>query len=266
MAQPNQHLPWIKITHALIDKPEVIKIAHLCGISRNETLGALLRVFVWYDAHLDNPGGFVTHEVINDIARVDKFSTALCTVGWLRERGDELIVVNFDRHNGRTAKQRALDARAKWGKYWRERATSGEQPEKSPRKIGEELDREIEKEQRQSQKQKQAAPPTLPDWVPADAWAGFLEMRTRVHRPMTSAAMRLAIAKLEKLRAHGHDVRAVLEQSTLGSWTGLYEIKPDGAGKPQALSPHTGFDKRDYAKGATNLDEIDWANDGKRND
>jgi uncharacterized protein YdaU (DUF1376 family) len=74
----------------------------------------------------------------------------------------------------------------------------------------------------------------LPDWLPKEAWAGFLEMRRRIRAPMTPRAMTLAIRQLEDLRQRGHDPTVILDQSTQNSWKGLFEPKGNGNGKRTA--------------------------------
>ncbi|MGA1554268.1 MAG: hypothetical protein ACO35I_09655, partial [Burkholderiaceae bacterium] len=37
----------------------------------------------------------------------------------------------------------------------------------------------------------------LPDWIPTDAWDGFVEMRVKIKKPMTDRAIKLAVGKLE---------------------------------------------------------------------
>lgn len=63
------------------------------------------------------------------------------------------------------------------------------------------------------------------DWIPIDAWAGFIEMRRRIRSPLTERAVRLIVSSLEKLRAEGCDVGAVLDQSTQNDWKGVYPLK-----------------------------------------
>jgi hypothetical protein len=53
-------------------------------------------------------------------------------------------------------------------------------------------------------------------------------MRTKIRKPMTTRAKALAVINLDKLRAEGHAPEAVLNQSTLNSWQGLFEIKKTG--------------------------------------
>lgn len=65
---------------------------------------------------------------------------------------------------------------------------------------------------------------TLPDWMPVESWDGFVEMRKKLRKPMTNRAIHLAIGNLDKLRAEGQDVAAVLDQSTMNSWLGLFAV------------------------------------------
>ena len=64
----------------------------------------------------------------------------------------------------------------------------------------------------------------IPDWIPRDAWDGFIAMRKASKKAPTREAMVLAVAKLGKLKASGEDVRAVLEQSVLSGWSGLFPV------------------------------------------
>ncbi len=89
----------------------------------------------------------------------------------------------------------------------------------------------------------------LPDWVPADAFDAFVAMRKAIRKPITADGIPLAVKKLEKLRANGSDPRAVLEQSTLNSWQGLFEVKSANHGPPGYQSQN---DKaKDFANSLT---------------
>lgn len=68
----------------------------------------------------------------------------------------------------------------------------------------------------------------VPEWVPGDAWKAWLEVRPKVKAPNTPRALTLAIRELEKLRADGHDPRAVLEQSTVRGYRGLFPVDRKG--------------------------------------
>lgn len=84
-----------------------------------------------------------------------------------------------------------------------------------------------------------AADSVLPDWLPRDAWDGFLAHRKAIKKPMTAKAIELAIGKLDQLRQAGNDPAAVLNQSVLSGWTGIFALKGDNSQK----FAHDGYQK-----------------------
>lgn len=80
-------------------------------------------------------------------------------------------------------------------------------------------------------KSKQAKPEAnieaLPEWIPVDAWVAFCEMRKAMGAKgkLTERAAKLIVNELEKLAAQGHDPRAVLEQSVINNWRGVFPVK-----------------------------------------
>src|SRR6266404_5603808 len=52
------------------------------------------------------------------------------------------------------------------------------------------------------------------DWIPQSAWSGYMEMRKKKRKEPTARAVELLVAELEKLKALGHDIAAVLDKST----------------------------------------------------
>lgn len=77
-----------------------------------------------------------------------------------------------------------------------------------------------------------AKAPSLPDWLPMEAWTGFLEMRKKKGANPTSRAIGLLLKRLDQFRASGEDVTAILDQSTRSNWTDIYPIKGASNGKP----------------------------------
>lgn len=67
----------------------------------------------------------------------------------------------------------------------------------------------------------------IPSEVPLDAWHAYVDMRKSIRKPLTANATALAVKKLCRMHRDGVDVRTVLENATIGSWTGLYAPKPD---------------------------------------
>jgi hypothetical protein len=65
----------------------------------------------------------------------------------------------------------------------------------------------------------------IPDWMPMDAWNGWVEMRKKRKRPLTDRATARAINKLDAIRAKGHDIEDLLDRSTINGWLDIYEPK-----------------------------------------
>lgn len=65
----------------------------------------------------------------------------------------------------------------------------------------------------------------LPEWINADSWSSYEEMRKEKKKVPTDRARRLVVKELEKLKAQGHDPNECLNQSTRNGWTDVYPIK-----------------------------------------
>jgi DNA-binding transcriptional MocR family regulator len=65
----------------------------------------------------------------------------------------------------------------------------------------------------------------LPSWIPAEAWAAWLEMRKAKKKAPTDRAKAMVVKTLDQLRSEGHDPEAVLDQSTRNSWTDVFPLK-----------------------------------------
>lgn len=108
---------WIKVETTTPDKPEVIAMAEILGIDQDAVFGKLMRIWIWADAQTidGNAGGngvSVTFAFLDRCTCVTGFGAALEKVGWLiRSEDGRLTFPNFSRHNGSTAKTRALTAR-----------------------------------------------------------------------------------------------------------------------------------------------------------
>lgn len=102
---------WIKIEMTTPDKPEVVCIAAELGIDADAAFGKLFRVWSWFDQHSTNGHApSVTRSALNRVSGVPNFCDAMENVGWLIDDGESIRLPNFDRHNGESAKKRALAA------------------------------------------------------------------------------------------------------------------------------------------------------------
>lgn len=101
---------WIKIQHATLDKPEIFRIAESLKIEPDLAFGKCVRFWIWLDQQSENGAGVsVTEFALDRVIGQKKFSRAMIEVGWLEVGPDgKLAIPNFDRHNSKSAKKRAL--------------------------------------------------------------------------------------------------------------------------------------------------------------
>ncbi len=113
-----------------------------------------------------------------------------------------------------------------------------------------------------SKGKKRAAAFDLPEWVPLPEWGAFVEMRAAMKRPLTPTAARLTIRKLEQLKGEGNAPADVLNQSTMNSWLGLFEIKAGDEGRHRSSVKTAVDETRLSAEFADHLhgisDEREW--------
>lgn len=106
---------WIKVEKCTPTKPEILEMAGILGLSPDEVFGKCFRIWSWADDHTeDGNARGVTPALVDSTMGVTGFAKALEAVGWLehleKPRGG-VRFVNFERHNGQTAKKRAVTAK-----------------------------------------------------------------------------------------------------------------------------------------------------------
>lgn len=102
---------WIKMRCALADDPSVISIAASTNLDEDTVVGKLHKLWSWADRQLINGNAAgVTESWIDRYLGVTGFARSMVNAGWLviHDRGIELP--NFERHNLKTGKERALTA------------------------------------------------------------------------------------------------------------------------------------------------------------
>jgi len=105
---------WIKMRTNLWDDPRVSRLCDLTDQSEAMVVGALYWLWAMADGHSEDgvlPG--LTMRAIDRKTGVNGLGEALETIGWLAEHPDGVMVVNFDEHNGASAKRRSQDAKRK---------------------------------------------------------------------------------------------------------------------------------------------------------
>ena len=100
---------WIKMRCNLDTDPAVFQMAAALEMDELAVVGRLWKVWAWADQHIaDCNAVSVTANVLDRITTTPGFAEAMRKVGWLEGRDGDLSFPHFDRHNGQTAKKRAL--------------------------------------------------------------------------------------------------------------------------------------------------------------
>ena len=105
---------WIKMRVDLIDDPAVILIARETEVDVHGVIGRLYRIWGWADRHTsDGRIRGLPPEWLDEYISTAGFAAAMIQAGWLAKTRNGFRFPNFDRHNGQSAKRRALDAARK---------------------------------------------------------------------------------------------------------------------------------------------------------
>lgn len=105
---------WIKMRVDLGDDPAVILIAAQTGISEDEVVGKLHRIWSWADKHTtDGVAPAITPAWVDRYCGREGFAAAMVKAGWLSFTETGVVFPNFDRHNGKSAKTRCENTERK---------------------------------------------------------------------------------------------------------------------------------------------------------
>ena len=103
---------WIKMRSNLWDDPRVAKIVDMTDSSEAAVVGALY--WLWATADQHTADGIMPGLSLRQIDRktgVPGFAEAMCAVGWLADHPDGVRLVDFEKHNGSSAKKRCQTAK-----------------------------------------------------------------------------------------------------------------------------------------------------------
>lgn len=105
---------WIKIRADLSEDVDVLRLSDILGTDDPTTVGLLVLFWSWVDRQTTNGEGIkVSRERLDKLVGRHGFSDGMLIIGWLGGECGNLYVPNFERHNGNSAKARALESEAK---------------------------------------------------------------------------------------------------------------------------------------------------------
>jgi len=238
---------WLRLWHDMPTDPKWRTIARASGQSISAVMAVYLHVLVCASNATER--GRTQSLVCEDVASALDLEAEVVESILAAMQGR---VLDGDRVRGWEKRQPVRDdGSAERAKAWREAKKEAKrtqenaertQPNAPERKrtLDTDTDTDTDKEKKKEQEPK-AAPPAAPDvvgsessqrftfkppsWVPADAWAAFVDMRRKIRAPLTNHAAKLTVDELDKLRAGGDDPAAVLNQSVMNSWRGIFAVK-----------------------------------------
>ena len=218
---------WMKVEHETPDKPEILAIAAKLDIDPDDAFGKCFRLWRWFDQHTENGNAVdVTFALLNRYLGVTYLCETLESVGWLFVSDEGISLPNFDRHNGVTAKTRALTARRV--KTYKSKNTKKKGYAKGNAKgnargvtpsslffsslLDSPIRESITKEMMESNEFQ-------------EAWDSWIKARMEKKTTPTMEAARLTIIDLKK-KGIERSVKALLH-SAKNNWKGVFEPKPD---------------------------------------
>ncbi|HGH3389016.1 TPA: hypothetical protein ACJIKV_003680 [Citrobacter freundii] len=233
---------WIKLEVITPDKPEIFRLAEILNIDPDAALGKVIRFWVWadqqtIDGNAECNARSVTKNAIDRITFMSGFADALIQVGWLVEIEGLLTLPNFERHNGKSSKKRALtnERVAKVREVKRksnvqsvtqtDQKTLPEEEEEEEEDINTDLSLSPSHQKRASKKFEPLSV-ILPDWLPGSLWREWVEFRRALRKPIrTEQGANGAIRELDKFRQQGFTPEQVIRHSIAHEYQGLYPPK-----------------------------------------
>lgn len=231
---------WIKLEVITPDKPEIFRLAEILNIDPDAALGKVIRFWAWADQQMidgnaDCNARGVTKSAIDRITFMAGFADALIQVGWLVENDGGLSLPNFERHNGKSSKKRAVtNERVTKIRELKRKGNAGSVTQTDQKALPEE-----EKEEdintylplnppRQKRASKKFEPEAieLPDWLPETLWHEWVQFRQALRKPIrTEQGANGAIRELEKFRQQGFSPEQVIRHSIANEYQGLFAPK-----------------------------------------
>jgi len=230
---------WIKVDEFTFQKPEILNMSMTLGLPETQIFGAVVLFWQWADKLTED--GMIKSATLQHIdrnTRIDGLGEALQGVGWVKVTKDGLRIPNFDRHNGQSAKKRAMTAERV--KKHREKppvkrkCNANVTPEPLPEKIRED---EIREDKENNKKGRKTGHPI---WVVDEFWP-FLDklagvwpkhitpgelstIKAKAEKPKTSHVTKKRW-QAEEIQAAVHDYWNAMKKKNGGDPTYWIELK-----------------------------------------
>lgn len=247
-------MAWLKFDVTTPEKPEVLAITIALGWEDPDlTVGKLLKVWRWFDQHTVEGNALgVTAALLDRLIGVTGLTQAMANVGWLVITPSGLTLPNFETHNGKTAKDRALTA-SRVANH--KTNAKGNAPTVSDALPREEKRREEKEEEEDREKPaKRATSLIKPESVSDQTWTDWLQLRKTKKAPVTQTVINGAMDESVKAGMSLEDFLQVWcrrgSQGLEASWLKSDE-RPQTANKQQALEQRNRTVAQRWANGGS---------------
>jgi len=223
MSKEQPIMAWIKSYKELERHPKTMSLMSKMGWTLDTTIAKLHRLW-WWCADYAYDGDLTRHEPEIVAAAVGMppeqgkpFLEALAAAGFI-DTAPCLQLHDWWEHFGPFLRGKYSRSPEIWKKVEARYVTTIKQP------YG---NLPLEKKRGEEKREDKIETTMPPDWLPLGPWGHYVEMRSKMRKPMTDRAKELAIKSLDALRLAGEDPVAVLEQSVMKSWLGLFPVHGD---------------------------------------
>ena len=106
---------WIKVRSNLRTSPKVVIVASHLSVTPITALGAICTAWMLADEHADEHGLLkgIDINVLDGMIGIEGLGEAMAKVGWIEAAEDGVQFIDYEKHNGSTAKSRARDQQRK---------------------------------------------------------------------------------------------------------------------------------------------------------
>ncbi len=105
-------MSWIKLQTSLPKSAKLLVLAETLGCCEREALGIAMEWFCWIDEQCTDACTGLTGALLDRVMNCQGLCEALEACGWVeRDEQGIVLVVDFDQHNGDSAKKRAMSAK-----------------------------------------------------------------------------------------------------------------------------------------------------------
>lgn len=239
---------WIKFELTTLDKPEVCQIADLADIDPDAVVGKLMRVWGWFDQQTEKGNApSVSKKLLDRLVGVTGFCEHMKSVAWMIESEGVISLPHFDRHNGKTAKNRLLTAK----RVANHKAGNGKSNAPS---VSDALPKEDVEKNKEPLSAREPVDPRMPsemtlDWAPDE---------TLLRTYSVHAGLALGLFTEEVRRAFTAHYESGGQVNTQKEWVQML-VKWVQRDKAQAASNIRQFPQRQA--GGPDFDDTSWAED-----